>query len=186
MDTITPVLNQTSFRGRDDDVGLNVDTWNGGGGLDTNWTQLVDVNFRVRFVLDETAGGEAKNKAYQLQFNYDVDGFTPITAATKVQYADTTEYINLAATSQVIGAGTFTAGDGVDNTDRTGIITLLSEETEIEFCLTIDSSQVDDAKSFGLRCYNVTDGAWLDSYVTPLVTVDKPAGGADKRVMVVS
>lgn len=185
MDTITPVLNQTSFRGRDDDVGLNVDTWNGGGGLDTNWTQLVDVNFRVRFVIGETAGGEAKNKAYQLQFNYGADGYTPITAATKIQYANTIEYINLAATTQVIGGGTFTAGDGVDNSDRTGIITLLSNETEVEFALTIDSSLVDDGVSSALRLYNVTDAAWLDSYVTASVTTDKPSG-AVRRVMVVS
>jgi len=182
MDTITPVLDQEAFRGRDDDVALNSGTWNGGGGLNGDWTQDVDVNFRCRFEIQETAGGDAKNQIYRVQFNLASGGWTDVSAATAIQTALTTQYIHLAATTQVIGDGSFVAGNGLDGAAQTGNITLLSQSSEIEVCLSIDSAQVTDAQTFQLRLWNVSTVAALDSYSnTPTITVNEAAGTAYVR-----
>jgi hypothetical protein len=180
VDAITPVLVQAAFRGRDDLVGLNVDTWNlnyaGTSTINTNWTENVDTNFRVRFVVQETAGGDSKNIQYQIQYNLDGGGWLACGATTPIQYANTTEYVNLDATQQLLGSGTFLPGDGVDNTDRTGNVSLLSQEAENEYALRIDAGQVAHGETFQLRLYNITDNAALDSYTnTPTVTINEPS-----------
>jgi phosphodiesterase/alkaline phosphatase D-like protein len=126
--------------------------------------------------MQETAGGEMKNKAYKVQFNYNSGGWTDVGAATVIQYAATTQYADQDATTQVIGDGSFVAGDGLDNSNLTGTITLLSQSTEIEICLQIDSAAATDGHTFQLRLYNSTDTAELDSYTnTPTITVNIPA-----------
>jgi len=186
MDTITPVLDQEAFRGRDDDVGLNVDTWNGGGGLNGDWTQLIDTNFRIRFEIQETAGGEHKNVIYRVQYNLAAGGWNDITGTSPIQWASTTEYINLAATTQVIGDGSFSAGDGITGANDTGNVTLLSSSSELEWCLSIDSAQVTDTQTFQLRIWDADTAGPLDSYTeTPTITVDEPAA-APRRIFVIS
>ena len=151
------VIAQTGFRGRDDDVGLNTDTWNGGSGgvNNTDWTQDVDVNFRVRFIVEETGGGMAANSLFILHFDIDGGGFSAVTATSAIQSAATIQYADGDTTTQVIGGGTYVTGEslgGVDDALVTGNMDLLANnQAEIEFCLTIDSAQVADEEVITLR-----------------------------------
>ena len=62
MGHATFTTDQIKFRGRNDDVGLNSTTFNGGGGLNGDWTQNTDINFRVRFEVNETGGAAGNNQ----------------------------------------------------------------------------------------------------------------------------
>lgn len=170
-------FDQDAFRGRNDDVGLNSATFNGGGGLNGNWTQLVDTNFRVRFVIQETAGGMGSNLNLDIWFAINGGSYAQVGAATAVRYADTTQYTNGATTTQVIGSGTYTSGDsagGVDNSNISGNIDIQSEEAEVEYVLQIDSGQVSHNDTITLRVRN--NGSVLDTYTnTPTITVNEPA-----------
>jgi hypothetical protein len=59
-----PAFTQDSFRGRNDDDNETAATWKAA--ADTNWTQKVDENFRVRFVISETDGISSSDKTYLL------------------------------------------------------------------------------------------------------------------------
>jgi hypothetical protein len=171
---------QDEFQGRDDDVALNSATFNGGGGNNGNWTQLVNVNFRIRYVIQETAGGAQGNQNFTLFFDHEGAGYVEWTTATPIQPAPTTQYAQGDTTTQVLGAGTYVAGNsegGVDDNEDTGNIDYAAnEEAEVEFCCTIDSAQVNDGDTIAVRVYE-SDGTALGSYTqTPTITVDKPAG----------
>ena len=176
------VYDQDTFRGRDDDVGLNVDTWNGGGILGADWTQAVDVNFRVRFLVQETAGGSKNNQTFTLFYNHEGAGYTEMVAGGVLSPAATSQYANGDTTSQLIGGGSYLAGDslgGVDNGEDTGFMDFAAnEEGELEFCLTIDSAQVADTDTILVRVYT-SAGVALAAYTdTPTITVSEsgPAG----------
>lgn len=140
------IRDQTRYRGRDDDVALNVATWNGGGGIDTGWTQDVDVNFRIRFVILLTGMDDATN-TFELWFD-DGGGMEVMTASTKLQPAATSQYANGDTTTQILGGGIYTSGDslgGVDDATDTGNCGfMINDEAELEWCLTIDGAQVAD------------------------------------------
>ncbi len=175
----TLAYDQDEFEGRDDDVGLNVDTWNGGGGNNGDWTQDVDVNFRIRFVIQETGGGMANNATFTLFFNYDGAGYVEMTTTTLLQPAATSQYANGDTTTQLLGEGTYISGDsagGVDDGEDTGACDVVAgEEHEVEFCLTIDGAQVVDEKTMLVRV-EVSDGTDLDLYTNePTITVNKAA-----------
>jgi hypothetical protein len=170
----TPVLEQTHYRGRDDDVSLNSTTWNGGGGLDLNWTQDTDTQFRVRFAVEETAGGDARNKTFVVYFNHESGGWTEMTGSTPIQWGNTTEYAHSDDTTQLISSGTFQTGDGVDESATSVKVNLISATVEHEYVLTIDSAQVNDGDNIDLRLYS--GGSPLDSYgKAPSITVNEPA-----------
>ena len=181
----TPVLDQEAFRGRDDDVGLNVDTWNGGGGPNGDWTQTTGVNFRIRYEIQETAGGASRLNNFSLEYQINGGGgFAAVTTTTPIQITTTDQYVGGAATTQVIGDGSFVDGEGVEApTLESGNVTINAESTECEFALVIDAAQVADADTIEVRC--LADAASLDSYTqSPTITVDEPA--VTRRVVVVS
>ncbi len=185
MSNPDPVSDQEAFEGRDDDVGLNVDTWNGGGGPNGNWTQTTGVNFRIRYEIQETAGGAFRNQNFSLEYNHNSVGWgNAVNTTSLIQITTSSQYADGDATTQVIGDGSFIAGDGVESPSlESGSITIESESTEVEFVLVIDAAQVDDADTIQVRC--LADGAGLDSYTqSPTITVDEPA--VTRRVIVVS
>ncbi|MGH9878833.1 MAG: hypothetical protein ACRD5H_14470, partial [Nitrososphaerales archaeon] len=66
---VTPpvTLDQAGFRGRNDDGSETTATWKAA--ENTNWSQAVDENLRVRLILDETTGGDPAIADYRLQYN---------------------------------------------------------------------------------------------------------------------
>ena len=165
---------QDSFEGRDDDVGLNVDTWNGGGGTNGNWTQDVDVNFRIRYLIQETNGGEG-TLVVKAQYKHEGADYTDITSGSAIQWATSSQYADDDTTTQLLGAGSFVAGYGseADNIapDSGSVSLIANEETEFEFVFTIDSAQVSNDDIILVRLLE-SDGTEFLTYTnTPTITV---------------
>ncbi len=172
---------QTSFAGFEDDAALGSATQIGTN--NTNWTQDTGANFRVRFEVSETNGGSANN--YNLVLYYNTGGgWALVTSSTPVQFATSS---NVSDGTAITGAGHFGNQDANGEFDSNGTVanvSLNNQQTEMEYCLTIDSAQVADEDTIQLRAQN--SGTALDSYTNSLtVTVNEPAapitgsGGAD-------
>ncbi len=179
---------QESWRGRDDDVVLNSLTFNGGGGLNLGWTQDVDVNFRLRFML-QGSGMDISNDIWELWFDHEGGGMEEVTGVSALQIADTTQYANGDTTTQVIGGGSYSTADsagGVDNATDTGDMDLQAGlELEAEWCLTIDSAQVADEdeiivevrQSGGIRLDTYNAATEMTFVSGRVITVNEEAGG---------
>jgi hypothetical protein len=167
-------------------VGLNSTTWNGGGGLNGNWTQTVDANFRWRGLLQETAGVAESNFKETLYAQRNSDGWFAVTgSSTIVQGVLSGQYADGDDTTQLLGSGTFISansagveGDGgpgaTNEPDYAG-----NDECEFEFTLQIIGADVDDGDTIGLRIRN--NGTEVTTYTNePTITVDKPAAAADE------
>lgn len=180
MTHVNPSLDQDSFRGRDDDGSESVATWKAA--ANTNWTQEVDENFRVRFLIQETAGGSENNVQPQLQYNLNAAGWTSVTGASSVVKASLSDnFADDDNTTQQIGAGTFiTPNSGMDEDnglagENMDIDFAGNDEVEVEYCCQIVGADVNDADTVELRVVrnNLTV---LEIYTnTPSITVSKPA-----------
>ena len=165
-----PIHDQTAFRGRNDDGTEVTATWKAA--ENTNWTQLVDTNFRVRFAISNTGTASIGNG--QLQYNRNGAGWNNVTGASSVVRSSASSMGDVLTTKQLAGGtGAFEAGE----TDVTnGIASFGSggldagKHTEDEFCVQIRSADVVDADSVQLRVINTTSGV-LESYTqTPTIT----------------
>lgn len=171
---ITPVVQQKSFRSRTDTVGLNVNTWTNA--LNTNWTQITDQVFRVRFTIQETAGA-AITQAYQLRYSKNGGAYTAITASSSnVKLALSGQFADLDAATQVLasGTGSYVNGQGIESSSATGSIAILaSGNTEIEFSLSIVGLDVANSDTLDFRVYT-SAGVAIDTYtVTPRATASR-------------
>jgi len=166
-----PEFDQDSFRARNDDGNETSATWSADTNID--WTQVVDVNFRVRFVVHETGYGAEADKTFQLEYNLNGGGWNDVNGASSVVRAWASPNLaDGADTTQQIGSGTpvganndaFDEVDGLaggSNLDFSG-----SDEVELEYCVQIRSADVVADDSIQLRIKN------LDSYTsTPTITV---------------
>ena len=181
-----PFIEQDGFRGRDDDVGANSTTWNGGGLENANWTQAVDTNFRIRFTVSNT-GGDGFTFRAKIQYNLaaagwnDVSDTSPIAWATSIQYTsgvDITSQLTSGQGSFDSDSNSSEAVHGTNLSPNSGFTLSVAKYCEEEFCLTIDSAQVSDAQTFQLRLIN-SSGSTYDQYnQTPTITVDEGGGPA--------
>jgi hypothetical protein len=176
------VLIQEAFQGRDDTETLNSATFSEA--LNTDFSQAVNTTFRLRFEVNENAGGNAPNLNFRLQSNKNSGGWVTVTTTSfVVQIDSSSQFTDGDATTQVIGDGSFVASEGLENTGIvTGNVTLQSESTEIEFCLTIVSGDVDDGDTIEFQVQ--ADSADLDTYAqVPTLTVVK---GVGRRIFLIS
>ena len=182
----TPVFDLNHFEGRDDDVTLNNATFNGGGGTDTNWTQDVDINFRIRFSVQETASGMSANQNFSLHYNHEGGGFNPVNGASSVVRSfDTSQYADDDTTTLVIGSGTYVAGDSEGGDELTGTPGVTgnidyggSDEAEMEFCVQIIGADVNDEETIVFKLQTKAPADVPES-VTLTITVNKAAGPVD-------
>jgi hypothetical protein len=172
-----PITNQAGFRGRNDDGSETAATWKAV--LDTNWTQLVDVKFRVRFLLTNT-GNKDLADGFRLYYSHNSGAYTRVTTTSNVIQSTTSANTSWSLTdgddtTQQLGSGTFDTGDW-DNNGQTDSFTLVqAHETELEWCLTIDSATVGNGDSIELRVH-FDDDTVLDNYLTgktPNITVSE-------------
>ena len=186
---ITPSLSQIHFRHRADDGSETAATWLTA--EDTNWTKLVDTNFRVRFTVDETAGGAESNINLRLQYNRNAAGWNDVTSSSAVVRAFTsTHYADEAATTRQLTApltvfvtGAMDDGDGLAGSGNQIDFTVGGEFTEVEYCIQIVGADVTNNDTIQLRV--VRSGGTLDAWpATPTVTVDKPAAPIGGEQMV--
>jgi len=168
MTHVNPILRQDAFRGRVDSGNEATPTWIVA--ADTNWTQAVDADFRVRFVIQETAGASNPSTVTPLVF-YSINGggYAAVTASTPIQFGTFTGATDDDATTAQLGAGTFVTG----RLDDSGAVTtadIQGSETEYEYCLSIDSAQVANSDTITLQVYD--SATPLDQYGSvPSITV---------------
>ena len=168
MTHVNPILRQDAFRGRVDSGNEATPTWIVA--ADTNWTQAVDADFRVRFVIQETAGASNPSTVTPLVFySLNGGGYAAVTASTPIQFGTFTGATDDDATTAQLGAGTFVTG----RLDDSGAVTtadIQGSETEYEYCLSIDSAQVANSDTITLQVYD--SATPLDQYGSvPSITV---------------
>lgn len=174
-----PFLNQIGFRARNDDGTETTATWKAGG--NGPWTQNTNENFRVRFVIDETASVAENNVQLQLQYNRNSTGWVNVTGSSSVVRAvDSTNVSEEQATTRQLGSGSGTFFTGaMDNLDgllgtNNQIDFTADGLTEIEFCLQLVGGTVLAGDTIQLRVIRSTPQV-LEAYTQiPTITV----GGA--------
>ena len=176
----TAAFNQKTFRGRNDDGDETTATWKETAG--TDFTQIVDTNFRIRFEVQETAGCAKNNfTTIQLQYNLGGVGWNDVTGASSVvrSFASANLADGAATTDQLaVGTGAFVGGGGFDEVNgiagSTAMDVSASGHFEVEYCIQILSAGVTDGATLQLR---VTDGgsAFAAYDDTPTITVSEPA-----------
>ena len=175
--SITAVIDQDSFRGRNDNGDETTATWKAL--ANTDWSQNVDENFRVRFLLQETAGGNPADR-HRLQYNLAGAGWVDVTATSSVVRASASPNVLDAAvtTEQMAGPGTFVQGEFDEVAGEVNEAFGASQETEHEFCVQIRSGDVTDGQTLQLRLVIFTGAVPYDTYTnTPTITVVEAGGG---------
>lgn len=183
----TANVRQRKFAGRCDNGSETGATWKYADGTcgdsysnaeNRNWTQLADQVFRVRFQISEI-GGANKSDGYQLMYSTG-GAYAAVGAATPMQYAESAEAgwtigNGDSTTEQMAGTQNFVPGEYCEDA-VTVSLTIKEQDTEIEFCLMIDSAQVNDEDEITLQCYYDDGVTPLTAYeVTPTITVSKLA-----------
>jgi hypothetical protein len=164
---------QQSFRGRVNSGNEATATWIAA--TNTNWSQDVDTSFRVRVMVAETAGASnAATPSLVIEYSLNGGAYALVTGATPIQFAAFIGATDGDATTQQIGAGSFVAGELDSNGTVAANAGLVNQETEMEYCLFIDSAQVSDGDTIALRAYDA--GSALNGYTnTPVITVVETA-----------
>src|SRR4030067_2481593 len=161
---------QAKFRGRNDDGNETTATWKAA--KNTNFSQAVDTNFRLRLQLNNTHPTDPLSAATRFQYNKNGAGWNDITtsssvvkAVTSVNVADTT------ATTVQMGGLSFIAGE-VTADGLTASVTQNSlQTTEHELICQIVSTDVVNNDSIQIRGI-ISPSTAYDSYTnTPTITV---------------
>jgi len=191
------VLRQDAARGRNDDGSQTGATWKAAANttysLDKNDSAGGFIDFRHRFVLQETGGGGKSNWLERIEFSINEGAWTAVGASTDVQWDSTLNYADGDDTTRQVGSGTFVStnagctesneqGDS-GSPDLAG-----NDEFEAEFMLRIItanfSTGVDD---FRLRSVIGSGSSPLDEYnaasLFDITIVDTSAPAARRRIM---
>lgn len=173
MGHVTPAFRQQSFRIRNNDGDEATATWIAA--ADTNVTISGQTLFRIRFLIQETAGGSVNNQDWRLQHNKNSTGWvdTTIGSSDPVRGQTSSEY-EAGDTVQRLGSGTFiTPNGGMTELDPTWPSTANwagNDETEYECNLFFPNGQNVAGDTFQFRIA-LGDSTPIDSYIsTPTVT----------------
>lgn len=172
MAEISAQFDQDGFRFRNDDGSEAAATWKAN--LNTNATVIIGQTFRLRFLVQETAGG-TNAEGFKLQSNLNGAGWNDVTASSTVaKIVASTGLTEGGDTTQQLGAGTFqTDNDGQEDGDGTTTNTAetkASKDIELEFAVQLLDADVDDTDEVQFRVVKSGGGA-LDTYTrTPTAT----------------
>lgn len=173
MASTPAAYDQDSYRFRNDDGSDAAATYKAAVNTDVSIT--LDENFRLRFLVQETAGGDTGN-GFKIQYNH-IEGtnvWTDVTAASDAaRMAASTGLTEGADTTQQIGAGSFLADnngqeDGDGTTPDTG--NQASQEWELEFCLQLRSATVSAGDTVQFRVVEGGGAAFATYTNTPTAT----------------
>lgn len=142
---------EADYRFRNDDGSESGATWIAA--AHTPATIDVDDPFRVRFLIQQTVSGTNRDNdaAPLLQYSTNGSDWYSVGATTPVQYSASGYVSDATSTTQQLGSGTFVGGYFDTNQAVASINMDNVEETEWEYCLTIDSAQVSDNDTIYLR-----------------------------------
>lgn len=184
------IHDQWAFLGRNDDGVEQLDDAGGGATdkapLNTNFSQLVDVNFRLRFEL--TMGTNlTPNRAVRVRRNLNGGGYVVVSAVSAVvQTSNTVHYGNRSNTTEGISGPTRTGYDTwADNSNNSRVDDLIQTGTvnyptgnsfiAVEYCMKIIGDDVNDGDTIQFRIQRAVTQTNLSNYfITPLITVIKP------------
>ena len=169
-------LDQTNFRGRNDDGSESSATWIAA--VNTDWTQDVDANFRVRF--SWKSGADSGTPHPQLQYNLNSGGWNDVNATSSVVRSSASpNESDGALTTQQISSGTF-FWNVFDEVDGFGsaVFNFSNESMEAEYCVQIRSGDVADEDTIDLRVVGQGSvGTVFDTYTNiPTITVNEAGG----------
>jgi hypothetical protein len=170
----SPSFTQVAFRLRNDNGSETTATWIADQG--SNYTLTTGTNFRVRFLIDETASRAWTGVTWNLYYSLNGGAYAAVTAATAVKFSASSQFADGAdCTSQLTG------GTGSFLTDNNGMKETTGGATnsgsagnyfETEWCLQLDSTLVADGNTVALRIYNGTSA--IAAYTsTPTITVSE-------------
>ena len=171
--TTTPVLSQSHFRWRTDAGTIDATpTW--GAAEDTNWTQPADTNFRVRFVVQETAGGNPAAATVKLQASHQGGVYFDVTTvSTIVKAVDASSSAEDAATTtrRLSGTGTYVAGRYSEDGSPASTVNLAaSQNTEWEFGVQIIDADTAVGDTIDLKVVALS-GTAITATLIPRATV---------------
>lgn len=176
----TATFDQDAFRARNDDGDEATATWIAA--ANTDWTQAVDTNFRVRFLI-QVAGANINSVQFQLQYNLNAAGWLDVNASSSVVISSAGQLVDGGDTTQQLGVGTFAPTDNNGQDEVDGLTALASgfiagQESETEHCVQIVSADVVNNDSIQLRLVREADLAF-DTYTnTPTITVSEAVAAA--------
>lgn len=171
----TAALSQARYRGRSDAdvVDAASPTWIAN--ENTNWTQSTNTPFRVRFLIQETAGGNPASHTVKLQYQRNALGFNDVTASSSVVKASASASSSAdetsIATSRLTGTGTYVAG----RYDSSGAVSTSvdigsSGRTEYEFGVQLDGATVNPGDTVNLKVVALS-GTAITITQQPTITV---------------
>jgi hypothetical protein len=172
---VEAVYTQASFRGKRDTGSESSTDWIAA--ANTDWTQEVDANFRVRFLVQETADVPDANVEFQLQYNLGGAGWNDVNGSSSVIRSSAGQLTDGGNTTQQLGTGTFvTPNAGQDEANGlAGGASLdfswtTNQEVELEYCVQLRSADTSEGNTVQLRLVKEADEV-LDTYSnTPTIT----------------
>lgn len=177
---------QVSFRGRNDDGNETTATWKAN--QDVNWTQQVDTNFRVRFLV-QNATSAINNLDVLIQYQLNGGGWNAVSGSSNVvrssaspnlaDQANLTQQLT-GGTGTFIGATCFDEANGICG--GTSLDVTATGNFECEFSVQIRSADVQNGDTVELRTINNDTGTAWGAYTNiPAITV---AASASKTPLV--
>lgn len=187
--TFFRIHDQFGFVGRNDD-GVESLPDPGGGAtfiapINTNFSQLVDVNFRLRILLTMGASGTS-TRAMRMRRNLNGGGYVTVGAGSSVVRTSLTAfYTNRSnATEGIIGPlrvgyetwADLTNNHRVEDLIETGNCNYPSNNSYMsaEYCMRIIGDDVNDGDTIQFRIQRNTGQNLSNYFVTPQITVIKP------------
>lgn len=178
-------LDQDSFAGRCDNGNETAATWKYadgscgdtvGNATNRNFSQMLDENFRIRFLVQEYGGKAGSDIDFQLQYSLNGSDWYDVTSSSSYVRAFSSGYYSDGDdTTQQVGSGSnyVTNNDCMDSGDGacggTNCDIGAGYEVECEFCIQLRSADLSATDTVQLRL--TAEGDELDSYThTPTVT----------------
>jgi len=162
-------LRQLKYRGRYDNGSETTASWVAA--VNTDWDQVPDTTFRVRFEIYDSSAG-SQTHATKFQYNLNSAGWTDITSGSSVVKAVDSSYVtNGEATTQQLGTATFLAGEETEDGLTETVAFVSGTSSEHELVCQIISSDVSVSDSIGIRSLKA-DGTAYTYDVNCTVTVD--------------
>jgi hypothetical protein len=157
-----PTYDQDSSRGRFDNGSETSATWIKP--IDDNFYIAAGTTFRIRFLIQETAGNGSNNQTFGIEYNHEGGGWNPIgpQGISNVVISRDSSYLTDQDTTQQIGSGTYVtpnncwtdgASAGGGACDISG-----SEEVEVEWNLRVVPSDVSAGDTIQLRMIDTITG----------------------------